>query len=208
MTQALAGFNEHGIVLATDSRATRFDVGGQPEVFNVNKLFALDRNCGILSGGAGVSVSLSLALRRQIARHPGPLELEEMVEFALPLLSQGYGRHLETHGPEAEGFRRIYFILAGYVPDSSPPHFRMVLLGSEENELPLRRIETGNVVVMPRNLGMEMRLFKALSQGADLEEVLHLSRDFLEKMTVEKDEVGPPFHFATITSQGYQPIIL
>jgi len=208
MTQALAGFNEHGIVLATDSRATRFDVGGQPEVFNVNKLFALDRNCGILSGGAGVSVSLSLALRRQIARHPGPLELEEMAEFALPFLSQGYGRYLETHGPEAEGFRRIYFILAGHVPDSSPPHFGMVLLGSEDNELPLRRIETGNVVVMPRNLGMEMRLFKALSQGADLEEVLHLSRDFLEKMAAVKEEVGPPFHYATITSRGYQPIIL
>ncbi|HLD46607.1 MAG TPA: hypothetical protein VJA64_02205, partial [Desulfobaccales bacterium] len=65
MTQALAGFNEHGVVLATDSRATRFDTGGQAEVFNVNKLFALNRRCGILSGGAGVSVSLSLALRRQ-----------------------------------------------------------------------------------------------------------------------------------------------
>jgi hypothetical protein len=151
--------------LATDSRATRFDAGGQPEVFNVNKLFALNRRCGILSGGAGVSVSLSLALRRQIARHPGPLELEEMEEFALPLLSQGYSRHLETHGPEAEGFRRIYFILAGYVPDSPPPHFKMILLGSEENELPLRRMLTGNVLVMPRNLGMEMRLFKAQPGG-------------------------------------------
>ena len=162
----------------------------------------------ILSGGAGVSVPLSFALRRQIARHPGPLELEEMVEFALPFLSQGYERHLETHGPEAEGFRRIYFILAGYVPDSPPPHFQMVLLGSEENELPLRRIQIGNVVVMPRNLGMEMRLFKALSQGADLEEVLHLSQDFLENMAAVKEEVGPPFHFATITSRGYQSIIL
>ena len=208
MTQALAGFNEHGIVLATDSRATRFDVDGQPEVFSVNKLFALNRRCGILSGGAGVSVSLSLALRRQIARHAGPLELEEMEEFALPLLSQGYSRHLETHGPEAEGFRRIYFILAGYVPDSPPPHFKMILLGSEENELPLRRMLTGNVLVMPRNLGMEMRLFKALSQGADLEEILHLSQDFLEKMAAIKEEVGPPFHYATITSRGYQPVIL
>ena len=208
MTQALAGFNEHGIVLATDSLATRFDTAGQPEVFNVNKLFALNRRCGILSGGAGVSVSLSLALRRQIARHAGPLELEELEEFALPLLSQGYGRHLETHGPEAEGFRRIYFILAGYVPDSPPPHFKMILLGSEDNELPLRRMQTGNVLVMPRNLGMEMRLFKALSQGADLEEVLHLSQDFLEKMAAIKEEVGPPFHYATITSRGYQPIIL
>jgi 20S proteasome alpha/beta subunit len=208
MTQALAGFNEHGIVLATDSLATRFDTAGQPEVFNVNKLFALGRHCAILSGGAGVSVSLSFGLRRQIARHAGPLELEEMVEFALPFLSDAYGRHLETHGPEAEGFRRIYFILAGYVPDNPPPHFRMVLLGSEENELPLQRIQIGNVVVMPRSLGMEMRLVKALNQGADLEEVLHLSKDFLEKMAAAKEEVGPPFHYATITSRGYQSIVL
>ncbi len=208
MTQALAGFNEHGTVLATDSRATRFDVSGQPEVFTVNKLFPLGRYCALLSGGAGVSVPLSFALRRQIARHPAPLELEDMVEFALPFLSQGYARHLEAHGPEAEGFRRIYFILAGYTPGDSPPPFKMVLLGSEDNELPLRQIQTGNLVVMPRNLGMEMRLFQALNQGADLVDVLHLCRDFLEKMAAAKEEVGPPFHYATITSQGYQSVIL
>ncbi len=208
MTQALAGLNEHGIVLATDSRATRFDASGRPEIFAVNKLFPLDRCCAILSGGAGVSVPLSLALRQQIARHPSPLELEDMVEFALPFLSEGYGRHLENHGPEAEGFRRIYFILAGYVPAAPPPHFRMALLGSEDNELPLKRIQIGNAVVMPRNLGMEMRLVKALHQGADLEEVLNLCKDSLEKMAAVKEEVGPPYHFATITSHGYQPVIL
>jgi hypothetical protein len=206
MTQALAGLNEHGIVLATDSRATRFDAAGRPEVFKVNKLLPLDRHVAILSGGAGVSVPLSLALRQQIGRHPGPLQLEDMVEFALPFLSQGYARHLEDHGPEAEGFRRIYFILAGHTPDGPPPHFTMVLLGSEENELPLQRIQIGNVVVMPRNLGMEMRLFKAVTQGADLEDMLHLSRDFLENMAAAKEEVGPPFHFAIITSRGYQAI--
>jgi hypothetical protein len=137
MTQALAGMNEHGIVLATDSRATRFDAAGEPETFNVNKLFALNRRTAILSGGAGVSVALSLALRQQIARHPSPLELEDMVEFALPFLSQGYERFLSKHGPEAEGFRRIYFILAGYTPNGSPSLFKLVLLGSEENELSL-----------------------------------------------------------------------
>ncbi len=208
MTQALAGFNEHGVVLATDSRATRFDAAGQPEIFNVNKLFPLNRWCGILSGGAGISVPLSLALRRQIARHPGSLDLEEMVEYAIPFLSRGYQRHLETHGPEAEGFRRLYFILAGYVPHLPPPRFQLALLGSEDNELPLKQIKIGNLVVMPRNLGMEMRLFQALNRGADLEEILHLSKDFLEKMAAAKEEVGPPFQFATITSRGYQPLIL
>ncbi|HZE21883.1 MAG TPA: hypothetical protein VE082_07515 [Desulfobaccales bacterium] len=207
MTQALAGFNEHGIVLATDSRATRFGAAGQPEIFTVNKLFALNRQTAILSGGAGVSVPLSLALRRHIARHPAPLELEEMAQFALSFLSRGYERHLETHGPGIEGFRRIYFILAGYVSDQPPPPFALVLLGSEENE-PLKQIETGNVVVMPRHLGMEMRLFQALSRGAELAEVLQLSKDFLERMAAAKDEVGPPFHFAAITAQGYEPVFL
>jgi len=228
MTQALAGFNQHGIVLATDSRATRFDAAGRPETFNVNKLFPLNRRTAILSGGAGVSVPLSLALIRQLARHPGPLELEDMVDFAIPFLSQGYRRHLEAHGPEAEGFRRLYFILAAYVPGGagvtpgpppaeapgSPhaprgaPPYQMVLLGSEDNELPLKRIKIGNLVVMPRNLGMEMRLFKVLMEGADLVDILRLSQEFLESQAALKAEVGPPFHFATVTSRGYQSIIL
>jgi 20S proteasome alpha/beta subunit len=208
MTQTLAGLNEHGIVLATDSRATRIDAAGQQESFTVNKLFSLDSHTAILSGGAGVSVPLSLALRQQIIRHPGSLLFEEMVEFALSFLSRGYERHLETRGPEAEGLRRIYFILAGYDPDSPPPHFALVLLGSEENELPLQQIQIGNAVVMPRNLGMEMRLLQALNRNAHLAEILDLSRDFLKKMAAVNQEVGPPFHFAVITSQGYQPIML
>ena len=208
MTQALAAFDEHGIVLATDSRATRFDAAGHPEVFNVKKLFPLGPRCAILSGGAGVSVPLSLALRRVLSRHRGPLDPDEMAQFALPFLSQGYGRHLEKHGPEAQDFRRIYFILAGYSPDQPPPGFSLVLLGSEENELPLRVIPVHKVVVMPRNLGMEMRLFKAVSGKAPLPDLLQMSREFLEKMAAAKGEVGPPFYFATITPAGYQPVTI
>lgn len=206
MTQALAGFNEHGIVLATDSRATHFDAAGQQEVFNVKKLFPLDQCCAILSGGAGVSVPLSQDLRGQLTRHPGQLDLEEMVQFALPFLSQGYGRQLERHGPEAEGLRRIYFILAGYSPQRPPPGYALYLLGSEENELPLKLIPVNNMVVMPRNLGMEMRLLKALNQGAALDEILGMSKEFLEKMAALREAVGPPFYFATITSEGYREV--
>ena len=139
-----------------------------------------------------MSVSLSFALRRQIARHPGPLELEEMVEFAVPFLSRGYRHHLEAHGPETEGFRRVYFILAGYVPDSPPPHFQMVLLGSEENELPLK-IPAGNLVVMPRNLGMEMRLSKALNQGAPWKNCLRGAGISWRKWPLSPRKWGRPF---------------
>jgi hypothetical protein len=202
MTQALAGFNEHGIVLATDSRASRFDAAGKAEYFQVKKLLPLGSHAALLSGGAGVSVPLARTLGREIGRRRGLDHLEDMVDFALNFLSQGYKHHLDRHGPEPEGFRRLYFIIAGYAADRPPPGFALYLLGSEENELPLRNIPTGNLVVMPRNLGMEMRLFKALNQGAPLAELLALSRDFLEKMAAAKEEVGGPFYFATLTAAG------
>ncbi len=208
MTQALAGFNEHGIILATDSRATRFDAAGRAEYFSVKKLLHLGRHAAILSGGAGVSVPLSRALRREIGSRRGLDHLEDMVDFAQNFLSRGYQQHLERHGPEPEGFRRIYFILAGLSLDKPRPGFSLHLLGSEEDELPLRNIPTGNLVVMPRNLGMEMRLFKALNQGTTLEELLSLSRDFLEKMAAAKEEVGDPFYFGTITGEGFREVAL
>jgi hypothetical protein len=206
MTQALAAFNEDGIVLATDSRATRFDAAGRPEFFSVKKLSPLG-DCGaILSGGAGVSVPLSFALRREIARHRGLVDLEDMVDLALPFFSRGYGRHLERHGPEPEGFRRLYFILAGRTPGQAPG-YAVYLLASEENELPLKVLPVAQVVAMPRNLGMEMRLFKALKKGAALTEVLKMSKNFLEKMAALKEEVGPPYYYATITAEGYSPVV-
>ena len=153
MTQALAGFNDHGLVLATDSRATRFDAAGRADYFSVKKLLPLGRHAAILSGGAGVSVPLARALRREIGQRRGLDHLEDMADFALDFLSRGYQLHLERHGPEPEGFRRLYFILAGYAEDKPPPGFSLFLLGSEENELPLRHIPTGGNATREAVLG-------------------------------------------------------
>jgi hypothetical protein len=205
LTQALAAFDEHGLVLATDSRATRFTENGQAEFFSLDKLFPLGRFAAIVSGGAGVSVPLSLALRHAIGQRRGLDDLEDMVEFALGFLTRGYSQHLQQHGPEPEGFRRIYFIMAGYASHHPPPGYELYLLGSEDNE-PLKIIPVGNQVVMPRNLGMEMRLFKSLPANPPLAELLGISKEFLEKQAAAKEEVGPPYAYATITPAGYQPV--
>jgi hypothetical protein len=205
MTQALAGFNEHGLILATDSLATRFDEAGSPSYFNVEKLFPLSRACAILSGGAGLSIPLSLALRQEIAKHRGLEDIEELVDFGQAFLSRAYARHLAEHGPGPEGLERVYFILAGYSPHLPPPGYMLSLFGSEAGE-PLHLMPVSNVIVMPRHLGMEMRLFKALAAGASLEELLKTSKEFLEKMAQTKEEVGPPFYYATITPAGYRQV--
>src|SRR3974390_895747 len=205
MTQALAAFDDHGLVLATDSRATRFIDGGQAEFFAVDKLFPLGRWAAVVSGGAGVSVPLSLSLRHAIGQRRGLDDLDEMVEFALEFFARGYSQYLRQHGPESEGFRRLYFIMAGYADHHPPPGYKLYLLGSEENE-PLKIIPVTNQVVMPRNLGMEMRLFKSLTANAALPELLTLSKDFLEKQAAAKEEVGPPYAYAAIPPSGFQPV--
>ena len=166
----------------------------------------MGRHAAILSGGAGVSVALSQALRREIGHRRGLDHLEDMVDFALNFLSQGYGRHLARHGPEPEGFRRIYFILAGYAADRPPPGFSLYLLGSEENELPLRKIPTGNLVVMPRNLGMEMRLFKALNQGAPLAELLAPEQGFPGENGRGQGRGGAALLLRHLTAAGYREV--
>ena len=77
---------------------------------------------------------------------------------------------------------------------------------SENNALPFKVTPVQPLLVMPRNLSMEMRLFKALSAGAGLDELTVMCRQFLEKVSGLQEEIGPPFYFATITRAGYRSI--
>ena len=204
MTQALAVFNSEGLLLASDSRATRIDAQGQMQYFAVDKLFPLGRYAGVVSGGSGVSVPLSQDLHREVGRRC-LMAVEDIVVFAVDFLSRGYGHFLERHGPEAHPeFRRLNFIVAGYSLEEETQPYRIYLLESENNALPFQVIPVQPLLVMPRNLSMEFRLSKALQEAASLDQLLHLAREFLVKMASQVPGIGPPFVFATITRAGFQ----
>ncbi|MGQ9921714.1 MAG: hypothetical protein ACUVRZ_10350 [Desulfobacca sp.] len=204
MTQTLVGYNQHGVIMAADSRATRFTPAGTKEFFAVEKLFPLGRYCGVVSGGSGVSIPLTHVLRQEVQRR-GLLGVEDILECAVPLLSDQYGAYLAANGPEEhEELRRLNFILAGYSLEDLDSQYQIYLLESENNTLPFKVTPVQPLLVMPRNLGMEMRLLKALGAGTDLLALLALCQKFLEKMAALQEEIGPPFCFATITRAGFQ----
>jgi hypothetical protein len=204
MTQTLVGFNQHGIILASDSRATRFDAQGRKEYFSVEKLFPLGRYAGIVSGGSGVSIPLTHLLRREVLRR-GLLAVEDILKFAGPFLSDHYEAFLTEHGPEKEDeLRRLNFIIAGYSLEDPDHQYQIYLVESENNALPFKVTPVKPLLVMPRNLSMEMRLFKALNANAKLDELTSMCQEFLEKVSDLQAEIGPPFYFATITRAGYQ----
>jgi len=204
MTQTLVAYNQNGVIMASDSRATRFTPAGDKEFFTVEKLFPLGRYCGIVSGGSGVSIPLTHRLRQEVQRR-GLLGVEDILEFAVPYLSDQYGAYLEANGPEEhEELRRLNFILAGYSLEDLDSQYQIYLVESENNALPFKVTPVQPLLVMPRNLSMEMRLFKALTAGTDLTALLAICQEFLEKMATLQEEVGPPFYFATITRAGFQ----
>jgi hypothetical protein len=208
MTQALAAFTSEGVIMASDSRATRFNADGQMLYFGVEKLFPLGRYAGVVSGGSGVSVPLTHGLVREVERRR-LVAIEDIVDCAADFLSHGYGRFLAEHGPEPEAeFRRLNFILAGYSLEQEEHPYQIYLLESENNALPFQVHPVRPLVVMPRNLSMETRLFQAVQQGLPLEQLLELSKEFLIKMSTVQPGVGPPFVFATITRAGFRRLDL
>jgi hypothetical protein len=206
MTQTLVGFNQHGIIMAADSRATRFNAQGEKEFFSVEKLFPLGRYAGVVSGGSGVSIPLTHLLRREVLRR-GLLAVEDILKFAVPFLSEQYGTYLAAHGPEQEEeLRRLNFIITGYSLEDLDEQYQIYLVESENNALPFKVTPVKPLLVMPRNLSMEMRLCKALGNGASLEELTRICEEFLAKVSGLQAEIGPPFYFATITRAGYRSI--
>lgn len=206
MTQTLVGFNQHGIVMAADSRATRIDAQGRKEYFSVEKLFPLGRYAGVVSGGSGVSIPLTHGLRREVLRR-GLLAVENILDFAVPFLSERYGDYLSVHGPEKEAeLRRLNFIIAGYSLEDPDQQYQIYLVESENNALPFKVTPVQPLLVMPRNLSMEMRLAKALTAGAGLAELIRMCQEFLEKVSTLQEEIGPPYYYATITRAGYRSI--
>ena len=129
MTQALAGFNERGIVLATDSRATRFDPGGQPEIFQVKKLFPLGPARGDPERRGGGKRAVIVEPAGATGAAAGTLGMGGAGGIRPVLSLRGQLPPLEEHGPEAEGFRRMYFILAGWLAGQAAAGFFPIAVG-------------------------------------------------------------------------------
>ncbi len=219
MTQLIACSTHEGIVLATDSVATRFDPSGDTRHFKLKKLLRLNSYAAMVSAGAGIGVEMGNAFQRfvQDRKVDG---IEEIFRFAFPFFTDEYGKYLkeertpssrygeETENAHEEAFplTGIYIILAGYSFKDRLQSYHLQLLGNDEEGEPIRIYPTTPILVIPRSLSMERRLAAQREGGASLDQLLYLSESFLKKRS-EDEEVGPPFHFATITSGGFKEII-
>lgn len=220
MTQIIACSTREGIVLATDSRATRFDEVGEMRHFNLKKLLRLGSHSAMLSAGAGIGVEMSLAFQNFLQRQ-GAETIDDIVAMAMSFFTDQYEKWLGQRGmrdpfsppPSDEAdeasapLNEVYLILAGYsLKDPARPYV-LHLFSSEGERISIKPVSTSQIIVVPRSLSIERRLEALRETGAPLDQLLSLSKSFLKRRSTEEEEVGPPFYFATITPAGYKEVV-
>jgi hypothetical protein len=220
MTQVIACSTCEGIVLATDSQATWFDQDGEMRHFILKKLLRLGSHSAMLSAGAGIGAKMSLAFQNFLQRQRTEA-IEDVIHVASFFFTDQYGKWLGQRGmhhpfspPKPDGeseetfpLNEVYLILAGYSFRDRTQPYHLHLLSSEREMISIRAIPTSQIIVVPRSLSMERRLVAQREGGTSLDQLLRLCKSFLKKRSADGEEVGPPFHFATITPFGYKEVV-
>jgi hypothetical protein len=206
MTQILGAVTSEGIMVATDSLATEFDSQGNERRFPVEKLFSVGSHAFIVSGGMGISVDLSLRFKRYVEEKALP-GIEPMISAAGAFLSGQLGEALKARrqsAGEPGELERIYFLLGGYSFRSGETPYQLALWASETGRIPLKRLQVGAGVAIPRALAAEIRLNRMAVEKRPLGEILDFAHQFLAKLAASGPDVGPPFTFGVVTSGGFK----
>jgi hypothetical protein len=203
MTQILVYQSDHGIALATDSRAVALDPQREnaPHHLEVQKLFELTPRVIAVTGGAGYGILFCRRFQRYI-RQAGLQELGEILEVAPGFFRSEAESFHQKNALTCSGLDRLYVVIAGYLPQKSAKPFHFVFLASEHRADPLHVVETSHVLAIPRQVGIEYRLARLSPSDEVLDETESLFEDFLLKLANSDEDIGPPFHFVRITRNG------
>ena len=203
MTQILLYQSSRGIILATDSKGVSFLPDEKTRSVIVQKIFPLSSHAVLVTGGAGYGVLVSQRFQSHI-KSSEMSGLNEIREQAAGYLQEQIDRVLaeNLYSSDRPDLERVYFLLAGDVPEDRQTPYRFELFGSEHFGDPLHVIRTGRIVAIPRRMGVEFRLSRVAKSSGELNEAESICEKFLVKLSREATEVGPPFYFVRVTPEG------
>ena len=205
MSQIILYQASAGIFLATDSRAVEFTPGGEPLYLEVNKLFPLGRETLLATVGAGYGLALcrDFEKRVQLMRE---FDTEDIIEQAMAFFPDAVERYQEkpASSPQDRELQRLYLVLAGHQGASGKSHFPFVVLASEHDGDPLRQLQTGHFICIPRQIKIEYRLHQLPPDRVSLDELEELCTGYLEELARNTEDLAPPFHLARITEGGLE----
>jgi hypothetical protein len=207
MSQLIACKNEHGIILAADSKAIDFDPTGKMVDFKVDRLIQLTRYTAILTGGAAEGEKMCHTLENFLSEE-GVNDIEEVYGAALPFLASEYEAFMRKYCEilPLDPIHHVHFILAGYTESDIQNPFRLYLLWTKKKLPQLDGDEISSAFAVPRIMRLEYNLNRLSKENRPLDRILTEVRKTLEKLPESQEEIGPPFCYAYITKDGFKEV--
>jgi 20S proteasome alpha/beta subunit len=207
MSQIVVCQNDNGIILAADGRAVDFDAKGDMIHLTVDRLIQLTESTAVLAGGAPDGVQMCQTLKNFLSEERLN-RIEEVYAAALPFLGTEFERFMRKRCETLplDPIHHVFFILAGYGGRDADHTYRSYLLWTKKKLPQPDSDEISRAYAAPRMMGLEHTLNRLCGENADLDRLLSEVRKGMEKVADTQDEIGPPFHYATITADGFKRV--
>ena len=208
MSQIVVCQNGNGIVLATDGQAVDFSPQGEMIRLKVDRLIQLSQNTAVLSGGAADSVQMGQALKRFV-KEEALNHIEDVYNAALPFLGTEFERFMRKRCETLplDPIHHVYFILAGYTDRDPQRPFRSYLLWTKKRLPQLDGDEISLAYTAPRAMRLEYKLGRLCKENESLDSLLTEVKKGMGQLAESQDEIGPPFSYAFITTDGFRKAV-
>lgn len=207
MSQLIACKSNEGIVLGADGKAVDVDANGNLIELKVDRLHQLSDHAAILNGGAASGEIMCRALKNFV-NDEGLTLVDEIYQAALPVLATEYERFMRRacEIQPIDPIHQVTFILGGYTDKDPAKPFRLYLIWTKRKLPLLDSDEIASAFAVPRLIKVEHRLHQLSTGQADLDAMMTLVRQALEKQAQLDEEVSEPLSYAAITRKGFSRI--
>jgi len=205
MSQLIACKSRDGIVLAADGKAIDVDANGNLIELKVDRLHQLSEYAAILNGGAAAGESMCRALKRFIDEE-NLRYADDIYNAALPFMATEYERFMrkKCEIQPIDPIHQVTFILGGYSKNDVERPFRMYLLWTKRKMPLLDSDEIGISFSVPRIIKLEHRLHQIVNHDGELDQVITVVRQEMERLAEMDEEVSDPLSYAYISRDGFK----
>ena len=203
MSQLIACKNQHGIVLATDSKAVDIDTSGNLVEYSVSRLLTLTDHTVILSGGAAAGESMAKALKAFIAEE-NINDVDAVYNAALPFLASEYTEYMRKacEVQPLDPVHHVHFILAGRSTRDPNNPFKMYFLWTKKKLPQLDGDEITAAFSVPRMIRLEYRLSQMVAENNDIGKIQEAIHEGMISQAKNNEEIDGPFTYAIISEDG------
>jgi 20S proteasome alpha/beta subunit len=203
MGQLIACATADGVVVATDSRATMFEPGGEERYITLNRILPVTSHAVLASAGNWQAQDICNDFV-SFAKAEGITDIKDLIDAAIPFFTSRYDEVMrimcQTVPPDP--IVNMYLLLAGYSTKTPDHPSQLFIIWDRPKPPKIEYNQVTEVFTLPRRMGLEFRLNQLVKSKAPVDSILNLARNGMEALANQDEDIGGPFRYVTITAKG------